>query len=414
MAKKIIVLFVILASMGMFNLFILGETIIKVIELAGIGLIMMVIFLQFTYNQGKNFNYSFKWEILFIFTGLGLSMLTAYAGHGQGFSTTLIVQRFMYFYFFYFALHLIRISDSDLEKIMITIAIVYVVFYLIQFISYPNKIFDVRISVDRGTLRIFLPGLSYVFLAYFYILNLQFTRFSIGKLLLLFLFLSIFVLLGTRQIIFSIFLLTIINVLLSKRVKSKTLILILVLLGIIPVVFMFQDIFLNLLAVSQFQSQGIEDDIRVRAAGFFLFELFPNQVSYMTGNGVSSNNTNYGQTIQMYKDVLGFYQSDVGLIGDYSKFGVFFVIGVISIIIRVLAGKLSEQFAYIKYFYILILLTLFTGAGLFGESDSIVAICFTLYIIDIDKYNRTVILEEETYEVELKTEENPDNQDYII
>ena len=408
MAKKIIVLLIIIASLGMFNLIVLGETIIKVIEIAGIGLIFMTILLQFTYNQYEGFNHSFKWEIIFILTGVLLSMFTAYAGHGQGFSTTLIVQRFMYFYFFYFALHLIRISNSDLEKLMIFLAVVYVIFYMMQFMAFPNKIFDVRTSQDRGTLRIFLPGLSYVFLAYFYILNHLFARFSIGKLLLLFFFFGIFVLQGTRQIIFSVFLLTIINVLMSKRVKSKSLILLLVSIGIIPVVFMFQDILLNLLAVSQEQSEGFEDNIRVRAAGFFIFELFPNQISYITGNGEASNNSNFGQMIQMYKDVFGFYQSDVGLIGDYSKFGVFFVIGVIGILIKVLTGKLSERFAYIRYFYIIILLTLFTGGGPFGQADSIVAICFTLYAIDTDKHDRIVDKEEETYEEEFKDGEDPD------
>jgi hypothetical protein len=408
MAKKVIVVFIILASMGMFNLVFLGENIIKVFELVGIGLILMIILLQFVYSQGEGFNHSFKWEIIFIFTGVGLSMFTAYAGHGQGFTTTLIVQRFMYFYFLYFALHLIRISDSDLERLMIFLAVVHVVFYMIQFMVYPDKIFDVRISEDRGTLRIFLPGLSYVTLAFFYILNQLFKRFSLEKLLLLFFFLSVFVLMGTRQIIISIFLLTIVNVLLSKRVKSKSLILVLILIGAIPMVLLFQDIFLNLIAVSQKQSAVFEDDIRIQAATFFLTELFPNRISYITGNGEGSSASPYGQMMQMYKEVFGFFQSDVGIIGDYSKFGVFFLIGVSSILIRTLKGKLSEKYTYIRYFYISVLLTLFTGGSPFGAGDSIVAVCFTLYIIDIDKHNRKVEKDEENEEDEdeFKKEEN--------
>lgn len=414
MAKRIIVFLIIIASIGMFYPVFLGESIIKVIELAGIGAILMVIMLQFTYSQGEGFNYSFKWEIIFIFIGVGLSMFTAYSGHGQGFSITLIVQRFMYFYFFYFALHLIRISESDLERIIVFLAIAYVIAYILQFVAYPKIIFDVSIHDSRGTLRIFMPGLSYVFLAYFYILNKLFARFSIGKLLLLFFFFSIFVIMGTRQVIFSMFLLTIINVLMSKRVKSKSLILLLVLIGTVPVFFMFQDIFLNLLALSQEQSEVVEDNVRIHAATFFIFELFPNQISYITGNGEGSQNSPYGQMIQMYKDVFGFVQSDVGIIGDYSKFGLFFVIGVFSILSRVLTGKLSEKYTYIRYFYFSTLLTLFTGAGAFGEANSIVAVCLTLYIIDVDKHDRIVDNEEEFNDEEFEKEEKPEIPDYTI
>lgn len=398
MTKRLIVLFIILCSMGMFNVAFLGKDMIKVLELSGIGAILLVIILQIVYSRGETFVYSFKVEILLIFTGILLSMLMAYSGHNQGFSTTAIAQRFMYFYLFYFALHLIRISDKDLEKLMIYLAIAHVIFYMMQFMAFPNKIFDVRTSEDRGTLRIFLPGLSYLLLSYFYILNKLFERFSPGRLALLFFFFSIFILMGTRQIILSMFMLTMINVLLSKRVKSKAFIMVLVLLSIIPILFMFQDIFLNMLNVSQAQSEGFTEDIRVRAATFFLTELFPNKIAYITGNGADSANSNYGFLIQSYRDAYGYYQSDVGLIGDYSRFGAFFVLGVFIIIFRVLTAKLSAEYSYIKYFYINILLTLFTGGGAFGEGDSIVAICFTLYMIDIDKHNRKIEEEEDYFD----------------
>ena len=414
MFRRVLVLFIIIASVGMFYPVFLGESIIKVTELAGIGLILMIILLQFVYNQGEGFNHSFKWEIILILTGVGLSMFTAYSGHGQNFSTTLMSQRFMYFYFFYFAIHLIRISDSDLERILIILAVVHVIFYMMQFIAYPNKIFDVRTSEDRGTLRVFLPGLEYVFLSYFYILNKLFARFSIGKLVLLFFFFSVFAFMGTRQVVFTILLLTIINVLLSKRVKSKSLILLLVLIGTIPALLMFQDIFLNLIAVSQEQGEGFQDDIRVRAAAFFLTELFPNQISYITGNGEASQNAHFGQMIQMYKDVFGFYQSDIGIIGEYSKFGIAYVIGAFSILIRILTGKMSEQYTYIRYFYFTVLLTLFTGGSPFGEADSIVAVCLTLYIIDVDKHNQRVDKIMETDDEEFENEENSETLDFSL
>jgi hypothetical protein len=397
MAKRLIILFVIVASLGMYELAFLGKDMIKILELLGIGVIALIILLQLVYSKGENFKTNFGWEILLVFVGVILSMFTAFSGHNQGFTTTLIAQRFMYFYFFYFALHFIRISDVDLEKIIVYLAITYVVFYLLQFVAYPTVIFDVRTAEERGTVRIFLQGLSYLVLAYFYILNKLFERFTPGRLALLFLFFSIFILMGTRQIILTMFMLTVLNVLFSKKIKSKVMIMFLVIVSAIPVVFIFQDIFLSILSVTQEQSEGFEDDIRIRAATFFLYELFPNKISYITGNGAPSLNSPYGQLIQMYMDVFRFYQSDVGIVGDYSKFGAFFVIAVLAILIRVLTMKISSEFSYLKYYYFSIVLTMFTGGGTFGEGSSIVLICITLYILDIDKHNRMLLEEDDDF-----------------
>jgi hypothetical protein len=397
MVKRLIILFVIVASLGMYELVFLGKDMIKILELLGIGVIALIILLQLVYSKGENFKTNFGWEILLVFVGVILSMFTAFSGHNQGFTTTLIAQRFMYFYFFYFALHFIRISDVDLEKIIVYLAITYVVFYLLQFVAYPTVIFDVRTAEERGTVRIFLQGLSYLVLAYFYILNKLFERFTPGRLALLFLFFSIFILMGTRQIILTMFMLTVLNVLFSKKIKSKVMIMFLVIVSAIPIVFIFQDIFLSILSVTQEQSEGFEDDIRIRAATFFLYELFPNKISYITGNGAPSLNSPYGQLIQMYMDVFRFYQSDVGIVGDYSKFGAFFVIAVLAILIRVLTMKISSEFSYLKYYYFSIVLTMFTGGGTFGEGSSIVLICITLYILDIDKHNRMLLEEDDDF-----------------
>ena len=411
MAKRLVIFFVVITSMELFNIIFLGKSLIKIAELAGIGVVLLIILLQSVYNREEGFKLNFKWEILLIFISIILSMLMAYSGHNQSFSITAVAQRFMYFYFFYFALHLIRISDVDLKQMFIYLAVVHTIFYMLQFAAYPTILFDIKVSDSRGTLRIFLAGLSYLILAYFYVLNNLFKDFSIGKLALLFFFFSVFILMGTRQIIISMFLLTIINVLLSKRVKSKFLILMLVVLATIPIIIMFQDIFLNLLTVSQEQSEDVGEDTRVRAATFFLTELFPNNLAYFTGNGVSSANSGYGVMIQMYMDLYGFYQSDIGLLGDYCNFGVLFVIAVFILIIRILLMKLDQSHMFIKYFYITVLLTLFTGGGPFARGDSIVTICMTLYIIDVFQHNKKVD-EEESEADETDEIDDPENSEY--
>jgi hypothetical protein len=390
MFKRLLILTIILSSLGFFNFSFLGKDVLKLIEIAGIGLIILIIVLQGIYGINEGFKLTFKWEVTLILISVVTSMFMAYSAHNQGLPTTLIAQRFMYFYFFYFALHLIKIPDYDLEKIIVYLAIIYTVFYIIQYIAYPRLIFNVRIAEDRGTVRIFQAGLLFLILAYFYILNKSFGEFTPGRLALLLFFFSTIILMGTRQLIFSMLFLSMLNILYSNKVKSKILVALIAVVAAVPVFFMFQDIFLSILSLSKEQSVSIEENGRILSGTYFLTEFFPNYAAYITGNGADSANSAYGSMIQMYKEVFGFYQSDVGIIGDFSKFGAIFLIAVISVLIRVLYGKLGDELVYIKYFYLFIILTSFTGSGPFGDANSIVTICITFYIIDVYRHNQLV------------------------
>ncbi len=394
MGKKLIIYIIVLSALELFNFSFLSPDIIKAFQLAGVGLTVAVLFIQVVYQKEERFKKNYHFEIFLIFLGVVLSMFMAQFGHDQSLTTTLIAQRFMYYYLVYWALHSLKIRTDDLESIIYWLGLTYCVFYLFQFFAYPNLIFDVRIAQDRETVRIFLPGFTFLVLSYFLILNRLFESFAIWKLLSILFFLTILILMGTRQVIFSVLLLTLMYVMFSKAVKSRALIFILITASIIPVIFLFQEIFLSLIDLSKNQSESIAENVRIRAAVFFLTQLFPNTFSYITGNGADSTNSAYGFMIQMYKDGYGFYQSDIGIVGDYTKFGAFFALGVFIIVFRVIFKRISATFSYTKFFYISVLLTLFTGGGPFGQADSIVAICFTLYILDIDKHDRNYLAQE--------------------
>lgn len=394
--KKVILIYIALASLELFNLAFLGVDFIKGFQLTGIGLLGIILIIKFLYMKEINFPKHFNLEIFLIFLGVAVSMVMAQVGHDQSLGTTFIAQRFMYFYLVYWALHAIKISAEDLEKIIVWMGVTFSVLYVIQFILYPTVVFDVRIAEDRGTIRIFMPGFTFLVLAYFLVMNRLFESFSVSRLLSFLLFISILVLMGTRQVIFSVLLLTIMNVLFSQRVKSKVLIVFLLLGSIVPVIIVFQEIFISLVELSKNQSENLAENVRIRATVFFLTELFPNTYAYLTGNGADSTNSTYGFMIQMYKDAYGFYQSDIGIIGDYTKFGVAFVLGAFIIIFKMIFGKLNPEITYLRYFYLSVLLTLFTGGGPFAMADAIVAICFTLYIVDVGRFD----LEDEAEEGE--------------
>ncbi|HLN53765.1 MAG TPA: hypothetical protein VK212_08650 [Lentimicrobium sp.] len=404
MGKKLIIYFIALSALELFNVTFLGPDVIKVFQLAGIGLTITVLFVQLVYQKEERFAKHFSFEILLIFLGVILSMFMAHWSHDQSLVTTMIAQRFMYFYLVYWVLHSLKVSLEDVESIIYWLGLTYSLLYIVQFFAYPNIIFDVRIAEDRETIRIFLPGFTFLVLGYFLILNRLFESFAVWKLLSALFFLLILILMGTRQVLFSVMLLTLMYVMFSKAVKSRALIFILILASVVPLILIFQEIFISLIDLSKNQSQSLAENVRIRATVFFLSELFPNTASYITGNGADSTNSSYGFMIQMYKDAYGFYQSDIGIIGDYTKFGAFFALAVFMIIFKVIFRKVSPAFSYTKYFYISILLTLFTGGGPFGQADSIVALCFTLYILDVDRHD--ILYEEENLNQELELEES--------
>ena len=407
MFKKFLVIIIIAASLQLFRFTFLPDTLMKIIGLGGVVIILLTIGLQLIYSPAEHFILNFKWEILLIFISVFTSMFMANSNYNQGFGTTLIAQRFMYYYLTYYMLHLIKIPDYDLEKIIIGFAVVHALFYFIQFAAYPTRVFDVRAAQSRGTIRIFLPGLAYLIIGYFLVLNEIFKKFTPLKLGLLLLFVSIFFLMATRQLILSILIISLINILLSKQVKSKILIIILISLGTIPLIIMFQDMIVSMIILSQKQTENAEENIRIAAAAFYLTDFFPNKLAYLVGNGMDSTNSSYGVLVQMYRSVYRFVQSDIGIIGDFSRWGLIFLTGVVMILVKALKAKMTGKLNYIKYFFVFVIFVSFTGDGFFGNSaDPIMAICLLLYIIDVNHFRENAQSLETNSEPEEEDEES--------
>jgi hypothetical protein len=93
-------------------------------------------------------------------------------------------------------------------------------------------------------------------------------------------------------------------------------------------------------------------------------------------------------------DVYGFFMSDLGLIGDYVRFGVLYIIGVIIVFVKVFRTKFPEKYMFIKYYFYVMLLTLFTGGSAFADGSNIVTLCIIMYLIDYLKYNPELALKD--------------------
>jgi hypothetical protein len=351
--------------------------------LLGAILIIGLLVLHLIYGGTIKFKLHFKFEILLLLTAVFASMFMAKIFHGQSIPTTLLVQRFMYYLLFYFLLAYLRIDKYELMRIIVYFAIAYFFIYLIQYTVYPTKIFRGRASLDRGTIRIFLEG--YIFLiSAFFIGLFQFYNFNKLKYGAMFGMVAIILVLqGTRQSMASAALLTIVSIIFSKQAKSKFLYMILMVISVIPIFILFQDIFMNLLEVTEHEQSKTTDNVRIRAATFFLTEFMPDKLSYFLGNGASSANEEYGRLMEMYADVYGFYRSDIGLIGSYVTFGALFTIGELAIYFKVFRKKFPDEVVFIKYVFAFQFLKILSGSDPFSGMSGIVAYTILLYLFDV-------------------------------
>jgi hypothetical protein len=382
--KNIIVTLVFLCSISFFELRIIPSSLLQGIGFLGICIMVVFLIFHFIYDKTPRLKKHFAIEIYLVFISLILSMFGAYIFHGQDFKTTALVQRYMYFFLFYFFLHQLKPDPYFLMRLFVYFGLTYAGLYFLQFMVHPFSIVQSKAFYDRGTLRIFFPGANFLFITFFLsIIQYFLTRNRIYIYFILIGFI-IFILLGTRQVLFTVILVTLMYILLSNKVQNKIAVFTLILLSAVAFFFIFQEIFLSMLEVSKKQNANIEGDVRYRAITFFLFDFFPNRISYITGNGVASANSAYGVMVNNLKLYRGFYQTDIGLIGDFSKFGLVFLIAQFSIMFRILFLKIEEKLVFIKLVFWSMAITLITG-GSIAAGDSITSVCSMLYLVDAFK-----------------------------
>jgi hypothetical protein len=316
--------------------------------------------------------------------------------HNQPFSISLFAQRSLYYYFLYYALHLIKIKPKDFGKLFVYFSVIFMLFYLIQYILYPRVIlFDARIIKERGTIRILLEGMPYLIISYYYALQkfLESQKLKYSLFLLASLIIVIFI--GSRSLLFTILATTMLNLILSKRIKSKLLIYTISTLGIVMVIFIFQNIFKEIIETALYRDPLNSENIRYKTLKYFLSGFSPNTLTYIFGNGASGASSELTRNLWVTSQRYGYYLSDIGLIGEYVSYGIIFILSILLIIYKTLTSKIQPQFNYIKYYYAFIVIAMVLGGG-FDNSDFIVLICITLYIIDVSKFR---IIEKENKKI---------------
>ena len=231
---------------------------------------------------------------------------------------------------------------DELERLIIIMAFLYLLIYFFQYAIYPKILFGARASVERGTVRIFIPGGTFAGFIYYYFLHKALTTEKKVYAIYCLIYFAVPLLQGTRSSTTVLLFGTLLFILFSKQVKSKIAVTILMIAFSAVVFIIFKDIIMNLIDVSESQASQDDDDIRVKASKFFLYDFSPTSLNYWIGNGESHGASSYGMKIYFYKEYYGFYQSDIGILGEYSKYGILWIISVLLIFWKLFNTKDSS------------------------------------------------------------------------
>jgi hypothetical protein len=350
-------------------------------------MLLLVIFLYFNKSVKDHVNLknmNFRKGIRFTIIAIFFSIIPALLSWDQPVVTTLIASLPYLGYFFYYFLVTYKPDIHKLEKFIINLGLCCVFLSIIAVLIYPTILYgankeDENIT-ERGFARITIGCSGFIFLAFFLSIN-KFKTYRKSKWILLsfFLLIGIFLNLSRQTIIGSLLIVTIYGLIHIKNNFKR----VLLIAGLSASTFLFLNLpfVKKLIEISQDQSQNYKDNIRVLSGKYFLTNFSPDLLSTVFGNGEAAlNKSSYGNKMSDLKDG-GFYQSDVGFIGLYSKFGIVAILAWVFIFIRMITLKLKPEYFYVKLYLFLNLVTGFTSSQIFSI-DYIPSICIALYIAE--------------------------------
>jgi len=350
-------------------------------EMIGGVLIIVLIIFHLVYSTDRSIKKNYSGAIYLILLALITSMVAAYVIHDQKFIQTLFAQRAIYYYFLYFLLHQLKFDARDLEKLVIFFAIVYVGMHFLQTIVYPRIIFNAIVYQERGTLRIYTSGADYIALA-FIIAFQKFLRENRFKhLILILIIIIIYIMRGGRHALAIQAIMVVSFIIIDRKVRSRFFLIFLGIIGSFAIFILFQNIFIELILKSQYDASLGGDYTRFQSARFYLNEFHKSPISHITGNGMYFQHSSYGRSIAFYREKYHYVLGDIGLMGNYAMYGLFFLIGVFTIIIRSFRLKIQTDQVYSRYYFVGIVLGLATSGG-FGEADYIGLVVCVLYMLD--------------------------------
>ena len=351
----------------------------------------------------KSYSGAFKRIFIYLTVLSFTASISAYVYHNQPYYLSFYSARFALYFGLYSFLHQYKFDPDYVLKVIMFFGLVWATIMVVQSFTFPKMLFAEKLLETyeyleraRGTIiRVNLKDVRFGVLALVVLVN----RYSTSRALnlysgfLLVFLISAIIRTGTRQIIFSCFVLSVLLYFNADRRKKSSRYAWFGLI-VLPMSFALAYLVTINLGSLELLASSLKDDltssnIRYLAGVFYLFEYWPSYspyVAYILGNGIEHGQSEYGrEIIDKHWQTLHFYREDVGIIGAYSKFGLLYVISYFTLFYRLIKMKSLPQNLYIRYFIIFLLITSLTGRNHLENPPVIVIVVCLAYILD--KFN---------------------------
>jgi hypothetical protein len=356
-----------------------GLELVVIFVLAGIVLINLK---KIDFFQG-----SFKKNvILFILLPL-VSSIAAFLFHEQSILLSLLVLRTCFFWLLYFVIHVYGIPINRIRYLMLFIGVVWIFLTIIQQYTYPHFLFYTRSGEEfedfyrLGVYRFMLVPHEYGLFVVLYFFNQYLLSKRILNLFLVLIGLTGFYYFVTRQFaVAAIVCLSIAAIFQNGKIRYYAIFIIIVVASI----FVLYEISLFSGYTEMTKAQiASGNDIRLQSAKFYLFEYWPHWFSLLTGNGLEHlAGPSYGKEMGHIMNNKGFFRADVGIIGAFNTFGIFYVINILHMNVKGLRKRFyTLDTSYLKLIFANSLLLILISQY-YSEASSIPFYCFILYLVD--------------------------------
>ncbi len=385
--KKIIIIIVLLSGLNFFLFREFNETILSaILNITAFALLAFA--LLYFFSRKSSSHTSFRKNFIFFWSGLIISSLNAYFFWKQDFFITFTTILIFAFWYTYYLLHFLKTPKVFIINTIIIIGSIHALFFLINTFA-PNQLFGFKDAVDSyGLVKVSFPGRTFMYLAYFILLE-RYLRYNQKKwLLFLVIYIVAFLLMGRRMMLLGIALGSIYLILRTKKLNIKTIfsVILFLAIGLVLINSYFLDILSKMQESTVNQLNYGTDYIRFLSAKYYLSEHSPNLICQVFGNGFPSGRSEYGQTIWNIQEARHLFMADIGILGFFSKIGILGVWALILMFWKFYKANLDTKvFRAFTLFFI----PMSCMNVEIVKIDSFLVYAILMYLYDIENNKRT-------------------------
>lgn len=347
------------------------------------GLICFIGFIIFYMkSRNKKVNISFGKTFSFFLISLIVSNFLCAIYWGQSLFISFTSEIPLLYILFYFVLHNLKIQKRFVLNLLKFIGIAYALCFLLNSIG-AEQYFGAKESYEAyGVIKSTFPGRTFMYIAYFIILDFFLKKYKLINLLTLIFLLFVFVIMGRRTMLLSIIFTSFFlyykhnNFSVINFLKFTSIIGLLTFLGF----YYFESVLLSLTTKTQEQTSLGEDYIRIQSFLYYFFEFSPNLITNVFGNGIPSGRSEYGEFVRGIQARKSFFMADIGLIGFHVQFGVFATIAIYSMLLTFIKRKKEDVFLFAAVGVFFVPMSLLNVEII--RFDSFLAFSMLMYLFD--------------------------------